>query len=100
MKDCINYKNGCCKTEEARWGFPYKCINEDYKDGKNYCVEYEPTWKNISEELPRKGTQCEIITKYNGTLIATYCYCNGIYVFRGEQVYCTIDDVTQWRICK
>lgn len=99
MKDCINYENGC-KTEESRWGFPYKCINEDYKDGKNYCVEYEPTWKNISEELPRKGTQCEIITKYNGTLIATYCYCNGIYVFRGEQVYCTIDDVTQWRICK
>lgn len=21
-------------------GIPYKCINEDYKDGKNYCVEY------------------------------------------------------------
>lgn len=42
MKDCIAYDNGCCKTEEARWGFPYKCINEDYKDGQNYCVEYEP----------------------------------------------------------
>ena len=42
MRDCIDYENGCCKAEEARWGFPYKCINEDYKDGKNYCMEYEP----------------------------------------------------------
>lgn len=42
MKDCIYYDNGCCKVEEERWGFPYKCINEDYKDDKNYCVEYEP----------------------------------------------------------
>ena len=41
MKDCIAYENGCCKAEEARWGFPYKCINEDYKDNKNHCVEYE-----------------------------------------------------------
>lgn len=94
MKDCINYDNGCCKAEEARWGFPYKCVNEDHKD----CVEYEPTWKNISEELPRKGTQCEIITKYNRTLIATYCCCNDIDVFRGEDVYYTIDDVIKWRL--
>lgn len=37
----MNYDNGCCKAEEARWGFPYKCINEDYKDNENHCVEYE-----------------------------------------------------------
>lgn len=41
MKDCIYYDNGCCKTEEARWGFPCECLNEHYKDGKNYCVAYE-----------------------------------------------------------
>lgn len=41
MKDCIDYDNGCCKAEEARWGFPYKCLNEDYKDGQNHCVAYE-----------------------------------------------------------
>lgn len=42
MKDCIYYDNGCCKVEEERWGFPCECINEDYKDGQNHCVEYEP----------------------------------------------------------
>lgn len=49
MKDCIAYENGCCKTEEARWGFPYKCINEDYKDNENHCVEYEKRkeWEDI-----------------------------------------------------
>lgn len=41
-KHCEHYQSGNCELEKMRWGFPYKCINEDYKDGKNYCVEYEP----------------------------------------------------------
>ena len=41
MKDGTAYENGCCKTEEAQWGCPYKCINEDYKDSENHCVEYK-----------------------------------------------------------
>lgn len=41
MKDCVAYDNGNCKDALMRWGFPCKCLNEDYKDGANHCVEYE-----------------------------------------------------------
>lgn len=48
-----NYENsnGCCKTEEARWGFPYKCINEDYKDNESHCVVYKKGGINYANRI-------------------------------------------------
>ena len=40
MKDCIDYDNGYCKADTERFGLPFRCLNDDYKDGKNYCVDY------------------------------------------------------------
>ena len=41
MKDCVDYDNGYCKSDTERFGLPFRCLNDDYKNGKNYCVEYE-----------------------------------------------------------
>lgn len=41
MKDCVAYKDGNCMDEFDRWGFHCRCINEDYKDNQNHCVDYD-----------------------------------------------------------